>query len=321
MFGSMQLRPSDQAQAPAPSVPSASSAPSAPNWTEYWSQRLEQALKARNYSPETFKNYNLALRSFLAAYPGPPKYWKRSNVQEFLAKQRAAGKCAGTVNLYLDGLAFFCKQVVGVATCLKGIPRMKGEQSLPKILTAGKIALVLQGLSNPKHKLSLSMAFGCGLRVAELSALEIRDLDFEGRIIRIRKGKGGKDRVVMLPASLEKSLREYLSCYQPKVFLFESHIQGHALSRRSFQAMFKQACRKAGITDVGGIHSLRHSFATHLLENGTDIRFIQSLLGHTSCKTTERYTHVAAHNVRQIASPLDLLPKPGLRDPKPKDTL
>jgi integrase/recombinase XerD len=282
------------------------------DWTEYWSQRLKQAIQARNYSRETFKNYDLALRSFFATEPGAPQYWKQIRIRDFLLELQAEGKSAGTVNLYRDGLAFFCKKVVGVSSCLEGIPRMKEEQSHPKILDAEKIARVFAGLRNPKHKLALSIAFGCGLRVAELAALTIQDLDFTRRIIHIRQGKGGKDRIVMLPESLEQSLHDYLACYQPKLYLFESPLPGRPMARRSFQEIFKQACHKAGIGEVGGIHSLRHSFATQLLENGTDIRFIQALLGHSSCKTTERYTHVAAHNVRRIASPIDML----LRKPR-----
>ncbi len=287
------------------------------DWTGYWSHKLEQAVRARNYSRETFKNYDLALRTFMVTHPGAPQYWKQSDIRDFLLELKAEGKSGSTINLYRDGLAFFCKKVVGISSCLEGIPRMKEDQSHPKILDAEKIARVFAGMRNPKHKLALSIAFGCGLRVAELAALKIQDLDFTRRIVHVRQGKGKKDRIVMLPDTLEKPLQDYLACYQPKLYLFESPLPGRPMARRTFQEVFKQACHKAGIKAVGGIHSLRHSFATHLLESGTDIRFIQALLGHSSSKTTERYTHVAAHNIRRITSPLDLLSSKKLKTETP----
>ena len=277
------------------------------DWIEYWSQKLHQAISARNYSQETLKNYNLALRAFMIYRPGPPRSWRQSDIRSFLAKLRKEGKSASTVNLYRDGLAFFCKHVMGSASCLEAIPRMKEAHSHPAVLNSQQIALVLAKTENPKHRLAISIAFGCGLRLAELAALKVQELDFGRSIVHIRKGKGGKDRIVMLPETLKQPLRDYLACYQPAQYLFESHRAGHPLHRRSYQLIFTQACRKAGLGKVGGIHSLRHSFATHLLENGTDLRFIQALLGHSSSKTTERYTHVAAHNIRRIVSPVDLL--------------
>jgi len=265
-------------------------------------------IAARNYSPETFKNYDNALRAFLSAHPGPPHLWKKSQLQAFLLSLRKdKGLSAATVNLYRDGLSFFCQHVAKNPVRFDGVPRMKQITTLPIVLDAKSVSKVIGDVRNPKHKLALSLAYGCGLRVSELAALKIPDLDFARKIIRIRNGKGGKDRIVMFPESLEAPIREYLACYRPKTFVFESRQTGTALTRRSFQLVFETACKKAGLRKFGGIHSLRHSFATHLLENGTDLRFIQSLLGHNSSKTTVRYTHVAAHNVVRIVSPLDRL--------------
>jgi integrase/recombinase XerD len=286
-------------------VPEPQNANSTEYWSDFWCHRLKQALKARNYSQETWKNYRLSLRAFLTTHPGAPKYWKRHAIQAFLSQLSASGKSASTVNLYRDGLAFFCKSVVGNAACLEGVPRLKESLTLPKILDAPKIPQLLSAVANPKHRLALSIAFGCGLRVAELAALKTQDLDFDRGIIQIRNGKGGKDRVVMLPESLRIPIREYLDCFKPVKYVFESRLAAKPLGKRTFQTVFKRACEKAGFKDMGGIHSLRHSFATQLLENGTDLRFIQALLGHSSMKTTERYTHVAAHQVRRIVSPMD----------------
>ena len=127
-------------------------------WREHWRLRLKQAVEARNYSKETLKNYDLALRAFLDTSPGAPRYWKRTRIQAFLAAQKAAGKSPSTVNLYLDGLAFFCKQVIGVSACLEGIPRMKETQSLPKILDAKNISLMLQAIDEVRE---IPLLYGC----------------------------------------------------------------------------------------------------------------------------------------------------------------
>lgn len=279
------------------------------DWAGYWSRKLKAALSARNYSKETFRNYDQALRSFMEKYPGAPKYWRKESIKSFLQSLQSAGLSPSTVNLYRDGLAFFCNQVIDAPECLDGIPRLKENQVLPQILDSKRIATVISGIRNPKHKLAMSLVYACGLRVSEVAALEAKNLDFERGVIQIKNGKGGKDRVVMIPGSLETPIQDYLACYKPNRYLFESAKPGRPLTRRSFQKVFRTSCDKAGIKDVGGIHSLRHSFATHLLESGTDLRFIQALLGHSSSKTTERYTHVASHNIRCIASPMDSLPR------------
>ncbi len=239
--------------------------------------------------------------------PGAPGYWKRWQIQSFLRCLRAEGKSASTVNLYRDGLAFFCKHVLRVSNCLEGIPRLKEKKALPKVFDAKCILEILAHIMNPKHKLALALAYGCGFRVGELAALRVCHVDFSRRVILVKNGKGGKDRVVMLPATLVQPIRDYLACYKPQVFMFESRMPGKPMDKRTFQGVYTSACEKAGIEGAGGIHGLRHSFATHLMENGTDLRFIQELLGHSSSKTTERYTHVAATSVRRIVSPVDLL--------------
>lgn len=276
------------------------------DWNAYCQGRLIKEARARNYSPETIKNYALALRALLEFNPGNPHLLGRTDVQDFLMKLKTKDNLsASTVNLYRDGIAFFCRHVLRNSGCLSGIPRLKENQSLPDVLDSTLIAKMLSAVGNPKHRLALSLAYGCGLRVGELAALKIISVDFQRKTIAIRNGKGGKDRLVMLPDSLEMPIREYLSVYQPQIYLFEARNSGHGMTKRSFQQVFKKACKTAGIVQEGGIHSLRHSFATHLLESGTDLRFIQALLGHSSSKTTERYTRVAANNIVRIQSPMD----------------
>lgn len=188
----------------------------------------------------------------------------------------------------------------------QGIPKLKEAQTLPRTFSISEAESVIACALKPKHRLALSLAYGCGMRISELAHLRLEDLDFGRKLIHIRHGKGAKDRLVMLPLSLETVIKNFIRCFSPRIFLIE-HFPGRAQNKRSLQTAFSKACLKAGLSPVGGIHSLRHSFATHLLEAGTDIRSIQVLLGHASCKTTERYTHVAATYLATIASPMDRL--------------
>lgn len=276
------------------------------DWSVFWQEKLIKAAADRNYSSETIKNYALSLRAMVEFRPGNPRRWRHKDVQEFLTKLRTQNKLrASTVNLYRDGIAFFCSAVLRDSACLDGIPRLKEMQNLPDVLDSSVIARLLDAVANPKHRLALSLAYGCGFRVGELAALKVVCVDFQRKVISIKNGKGGKDRAVMLPEKLEKPISDYLSVYKPKTYLFEARVAGAPMTTRSFQQVFKKACKTAGVVMDGGIHSLRHSFATHLLEGGTDLRFIQVLLGHSSSKTTERYTRVASHNIVKIKSPVD----------------
>lgn len=278
------------------------------DWPAFWKRKLKHALDLRNYSPETWKNYGRALTDFLSNHSGHPGRWKQRDIEAHLLDlKEKRGLSASTVNLHRDGLAFFYTHVLGSKEPVENIPRLKEDQKLPSVLNASQVEALLSASSNPKHRLALSLAYGCGLRLAELTNLEIADIDFTRQVILVRKGKGSKDRVVMLPSQLDSGIHEYLDLCRPVKYLFENSQSGQRLTRRTFEAVFESACRKAGLKHRGGIHSLRHSFATHLLENGTDLRYIQALLGHSSSKTTERYTHVAVHHLTQILSPLDRL--------------
>lgn len=290
------------------SNPEFSTAAQAPGtWSDTWLAKLTQELHLRNYSPETHKNYRYALRRFLLRPPKSPFQMTCQDVRAHLLHLHHACKLsASTVNLHHDALNFFFTRVLHFPAPVRDIPKLKEAETLPRVLSISEADSVIAGVCNSKHRLALSLAYGCGLRVSELVRLRLDDLDFGRKLIRIRNGKGAKDRLVMLPQSLEPFLRDFLRRSSPRIFLFE-HTPGRVPNKRQFQTVFTKACLKAGISPEGGIHSLRHSFATHLLEAGTDIRCIQVLLGHASCKTTERYTHVAATFLATIASPMDRL--------------
>lgn len=276
------------------------------DWNTYWLDKLAKAIRARNYSEETLRNYRLAVKSLLNTHPGNPKYWKQSTLRSFLEELRTEqGLSASTINLYREGIVFFCRHVTGNTTCLEDLPRLKESKTLPSVFGATQITNLLASITNPKHRLAMLLAYGCGLRVNELTHLQIHDFDFDRMQIMVLNGKGNKSRVVMLPHSLKRVIEAYLDIYRPTTWLFESPKNKAPLTKRTFQAIFDRACKKANIHRIGGIHILRHSFATHLLENGTALKFIQDLLGHTRITTTERYLHVAKSTLTQVQSPVD----------------
>lgn len=188
--------------------------------------------------------------------------------------------------------------------------RPKKESTLPKVLSGQEVLKILNALSNRKHRLLLAITYSSGLRVSEVCRLKLTDISFERRTIRIEQGKGRKDRITILSEQCARKLAEYITEYKPDFWIFESAEPGGHITDRTAQRVFKNALQAAGIKKPVGIHSLRHSFATHLLENGTDLRYIQELLGHQSSKTTEIYTHVTTKDLCRISSPLDKLMGP-----------
>lgn len=278
------------------------------DWNAIWIERLRLAVRARGFSYQTFCNYKQSLDLFLKRHPYHPKIVDAKAFPKHFAYLIEVRKMAeSTVNLHREGLRFFYRDVLRIDDPIQSVPRLKEPQKLPKVLSLEEVAKLIRLTRNPKHRLLLSVAYSGGLRLAEIVNLKPQDIDFERDVIWIREGKGRKDRVIMLSESLKSDLKYYICHVRPESFLFESDRRGGSLCRRSVQAIFENACARAGIEGRVGIHSLRHSFATHLLETGTDLRYIQALLGHQSSKTTEIYTHVATHKVAKIVSPFDRL--------------
>ena len=185
------------------------------------------------------------------------------------------------------------------------IHRPKRAKVLPNVLSKEEIKLILNAHSNIKHKTMLSLIYSCGLRRSELINLKIADIDSNRNIVIIRQAKGKKDRIAPLSPKILEMLREYYVAYKPSIWLFEGQNGNEQYSDQSLQSVLKQALVKVKITKPVSLHWLRHSYATHLLESGTDLRYIQELLGHNSSKTTEIYTHVSTKSIQQIKSPFD----------------
>jgi site-specific recombinase XerD len=181
---------------------------------------------------------------------------------------------------------------------------MKTGKQLPKVYSEQEIEKLFKATQNLKHRLILMFAYGCGLRLNEIRHLRRNDICFDRDIITIKQSKGKKDRILMLDDVLKPELLSYLKNGVGQVWLFEGQVPEEMIAERTISLIFDHACQKSGVTKRGGIHSLRHSFATHLLEHGTDLRYIQELLGHSSSKTTEIYTHVSKTAITKIRSPL-----------------
>jgi integrase/recombinase XerD len=185
------------------------------------------------------------------------------------------------------------------------IQRPRREKRLPNVLSKEEVKAILEAHNNLKHKVMLSLIYSCGLRCGELLALEPIHIDSKRNIILIKNSKGKKDRIVPLSQKILEMLRTYYKLYKPKRYLFEGQTSGMPYDKRSLQLVLKQALNKTKIIKPVTLHWLRHSYATHLLENGTDLRYIQEILGHSSSKTTEIYTHVSTNSIQRIKSPFD----------------
>ncbi len=217
-------------------------------------------------------------------------------------KQCSESKMHTTIN----SLKFYFEQVLHKEKMFFEIPRPKKPEKLPAVHSQNEVKKIINSKENIKHKTILMLAYATGIRVSEIVNLALNDIDSERMVIYIRQSKGKKDRQVMLSEKLLIQLREYYKLYKPKIYLFEGMDAGQ-YSVRSVQEVFKSAKALSHNKKPGGIHSFRHSFATHLLEGGTDISIIQNLLGHTDLKTTQRYTHVCIKNISNLQSPLDRL--------------
>lgn len=188
---------------------------------------------------------------------------------------------------------------------MEQIHRPKKAKTLPNVLSKEEIKSILESHGNIKHKAMLSLIYACGLRRSELLNLRLIDVDSKRHLLLIRQAKGKKDRIAPISIKIIELLRDYYKTYKPQLWLFEGQKKGEPYSAKSLQSVLKQALGKARINKPVSLHWLRHSYATHLLENGTDLRYIQELLGHHSSKTTEIYTHVSTKSLQNIKSPFD----------------
>ena len=270
---------------------------------------LKQELVLRAYSPSTIKTYINEVRVFLGAIGSrPAATYTVQQLRDYLQYCFEHLKLSeNTLHSRINALKFYYEQVLKREKFFWDIPRPKKPMQLPKLLNEDELARLFNSIQNKKHKAILFTAYSAGLRVSEVVNLRLADIDGKRMQIHVRDAKGKKDRYVNLSPVLLDILRQYVKMVRPvpKEYLFESEQTGKAYPTRTVQQIFTNAKNKAGIRKEVGIHSLRHSFATHLLDKGTDIRYIKDLLGHFDIKTTERYLHVSKKQLVNVISPFD----------------
>lgn len=270
-------------------------------------QRMVFELKVQRKSPHTIKAYVIAVEQLANYYGRNPEQITEPEIREFFRYLIEERKLAfGSINTKLAGIQFLYAQVLGRNKFDVRIPR-KRRKRLPEPLSRDEVWRLFDATTNCKHRAMLMTAYGAGLRVSEVVKLKINDIHSDRMMILVRHGKGGKDRYTILSARLLQELRSYWRLYRPADWLFVNQV-GRPISVTSLQKVFNKAKLDAGITHGRGIHCLRHSFATHLLEAGTDLNVIAKLLGHRNLSTTSVYLHVTRRHVESIVSPLDLLP-------------
>jgi integrase/recombinase XerD len=268
---------------------------------------MQQLLILKSYSQSTQKTYLGEMAQFLKEI----KHEAASNfttarLKDYLQYCHTTLKLTeNSIHSRMNALKFYYEQVLHQEKLFWTIPRPKKKIQLPKILSEEKIIASLLSVKNLKHQAILLTAYSAGLRVSEVVSIKITDIDSDRMQISIQCAKGKKDRMVTLSVYCLQILREYVKQYKPKYYLFEGQNTDEHYSSRSAQIIFKEAVKNLNLPTNASFHSLRHSYATHLLENGTDIKIIQHLLGHNDIKTTLRYTHVSNKTLSKIESPLD----------------
>lgn len=270
--------------------------------------RFERDLQIRGYSPNTVKQYVYCVRNLVKYYMRPADQLTVEDINNFqlhLTKERKAAW--GTFNIYVVAMRFFFLETLKKDWNITAIPYQKTGRKLPEIMSGAELNALFSSVTNIKHRAILMTTYSAGLRVSEVVSLRLSDLDSRRMVIRVEQSKGRKDRYVPLSAALLPILRQYYRAARPNEWLFPGQDPELPLSRASVEKVFKKTRDRAGITKNVTVHSLRHSFATHLLEKGVDIRTIQRLLGHRCLSSTQIYTHVAKNYVNQAGSPLDSL--------------
>lgn len=270
-------------------------------------EKFQLWLRSKRYSERTINTYKDALKSFFVFFNTKAiadltneDVIKYNN--EFILKNKLS---ASYQNQITNAIKLYFKTIKYTKIEIDKIHRPKRAKVLPNVLSKEEVKAILEAHSNNKHKMMLSLIYSCGLRSGELLALKPIHIDSKRNIVLLKNAKGQKDRITPLSPKILEMLRTYFKEYRPIIYLFEGQKAGMPYDARSLQLVLKQALRKTKITKPVTLHWLRHSYATHLLESGTDLRYIQELLGHISSKTTEIYTHVSTKSIQQIKSPFD----------------
>lgn len=266
-------------------------------------EQLRQALKIAGFSQKTIKAYlyyNVALWRFVKK---SPREVTNQDITNFIERLIDRGMAHSSINLAINAIKFYFERMWHRNVSVN-IRHLKKEQKLPIVLTKNEVRIIMDQITNEKHRLLVQLLYGCGLRVGEVVRLRKGDILVERNLVRVHQGKGAKDRYTLLPAALKPILQTLITVGSLDEFVCPSGRGGH-LTEASVQKIIEQAVRRAGIHKPVSPHTFRHSFATHLLEAGTDIRYIQELLGHKKLETTQIYTKVSSAHLAGMKSPLD----------------
>jgi integrase/recombinase XerD len=271
--------------------------------------QMQEDLLLKAYSPHTQRAYLRCARHFASHYMRSPEEMGDQEIRGFLlhlVRDRQASPA--TLDMYVNALKFLYTITLKRPEAVKGISHPKRPKTLPVILSPQEVLRVFEAIRSVKHKAIMATAYAAGLRVSEVCGLRIADIDSQRRRIHIRAGKGKKDRYVMLGESLLALLRQYYQAVRPKgEYLFPGQKPQRHITPTAVRQVLQKVIREAGLAKRVTMHTLRHCFATHLLEAGTDIRILQVLLGHSSIRTTLRYTHITDRLVQKLVSPLDMI--------------
>lgn len=268
---------------------------------------FEKHLILKNFSVATRKMYLRTLKSFLRfcnrKFPNQPL--SQDLASEYILMRHKSGKTWSTINCDYSSLRKYFREVINIEWLLKKMPRPRKEESLPPTLSLQDIIKLINNASTYKHQIFLTFVYATGLRLSEATNVMFDDINRDRKQIRIRKGKGSKDRYVQVPDCLIEILEAYYVKYRPVKYLFNGHTKGERYCTSSGQWTIRQARKNARVTKQASIHTLRHAYATHHLEFGTDLVFLKNQLGHKHLKTTERYLHLCLNRRRHIVHPLD----------------
>jgi site-specific recombinase XerD len=273
-------------------------------------QRYIDDLRLKNFSPKTIKVYVHAVAKFARHFGRSPTELRREDVRDYLLYLLAQGRARSTCVVVRNALRHLYTDTLGRPDWLEALPRSKPETKLPVVLSRDEVQRLFSTVTNLKQKALFMVAYDAGLRLSEIIHLRIDDIDSDRMVIRIRQGKGKKDRYARLTPGLLKLLREYWTSDRPESLMFPGATPDKTYDLATPGQLLKKACRKAGITKRVSMHTLRHSFATHLLEAGTNLRVIQQLLGHDRIQTTSLYTHISLEELREAPSTMDMLDDP-----------
>lgn len=268
---------------------------------EVYLKRTEDELRLRNYSPKTIKSYLSCIEDYLRAKKEDVQFPDVNFIRSFLLAKKDKGLSSQTINQYLHAIKFFYQDVIKNNHKID-LKFAKTSNKLPVVLSRDEIGIIIEQIMNSKHKLMVSLAYAGGLRVSEIINLKVKDIALNELTIHLKGAKGDRDRITIFPEKLKYDIANVISGKQGNDFIFASERSGK-LTERTAQKIFENALKKSGVAKNATFHSLRHSFATHLLENGVDVRYVQELLGHQNIRTTQIYTHVTNPAIRNIKSP------------------